>query len=386
MSSSPRRTRRWADRAAIALLLAITGIPLIGTALGLDMQAQLTDMRHLSEFPSLRWNLRSFLEWPGAFDCFLKDHFGFRGPLIRALSQVKVCGLHTSASANVRLGLDGWLYFSHDGLGSDYDEVRPFTLAELEQWRRVLQHRQQWLAQRGCRYLLMIPPDKQTIYPEHLDPSLQARHAGVRLSQLLDYLARNLPELTVLDVRQQLMEAKQHERVYYVTDSHWNHRGALLGYEALARQLAQWFPQVQPFEPDQFDAVEEITSRGDLAGLLALSGAYRERVVRLNPRFRLNAHISDVPVLAPRAQKDYGHPYATECPNSSWPRGVLFHDSFAVGPLLQLLPEHFQHLAMIWDDNFHPDVIEREQPDVVIQQMVERKLGYVIPNDVNDGP
>ncbi len=383
MSSSRPRAWRIADGAVIALLLAGAGLPLIGTLLGLGRTSENLDMRALEPFPTLEWSLSSLRTLPQRFDGWHQDHFGFRRHLLHGLAAVEVFGLKVSISPNVVLGRDSWLYYVHAPVGTDYEEVRPFTAAELDRWQRVLERRQEWLARRGCRYVLFLPPDKQTIYPEHFDPALRARHASGRLEQLVAHL-RTHSDLTVVDVRQALLEAKQREPVYRITDSHWNRRGAFVGYRELARVLAGWFPQIRPFERSQFAEQVRHESGGDSARLLTLSDATGEEDYRLETLFPRKARRHDLPRSWLRANLEYTPPIAFDIPDPSLPRAVLFHDSFAV-PFLDLLPEHFRRLVAVWHDDFHPDLVEREHPDVVIHELVERKLGYVVPNDLG-GP
>jgi hypothetical protein len=62
-----------------------------------------------------------------------------------------------------------------------------------------------------------------------------------------------------------------------------------------------------------------------------------------------------------------------EMDDPALPRAVMFHDSFAE-PLRPLLAEHFARLACSWQDDFAPAFVERERPQVVLQEMVERLL------------
>jgi hypothetical protein len=384
MPDGPTRAWRLANRASILLLLAAGAVPLVGTLAGLDLMPEGNDMRQRSPAPGLPRNFRALREWPERFEAYVNDSFGFRGPLIRGLSRARVFALGVTSSANVVLGRDGWLFYSHAALGTDYDEVRPFDEAELERWRQVLEARQEWLRRRGCRYVLFLPPDKQTVYPEHTRPELRPRHASGRLDQLVSYLRTHSPELVVIDIRHEMLEAKPHEPLYYETDSHWNSRGAYLGYRALAEQLAEWFPQVRPVGRERLVVQERDARGGDLAGLLDLRDLYREHSRELRPGFPLLARESPrPPLLHDEDRNNLGRPWASEHPDSRLPRGVLFHDSFGL-KLQPLLSEHFQRLAMIWNDEFLPYVVEQEQPDVVIHQLLERKLGFFRPRDVGD--
>lgn len=382
---SPNRPRAWraADRAVIGLLLAATVGPMVGTIFSLDGVPAGNDMRRLADAPTLRWTRDSLRTFPERYACWLRDHFGFRGALIRALAAVKVQGLGVSTSAQVILGRDGWLFYNHLRAGSDYELVRPFTAEELDHWQRVLERRQQWLARRGCRYLVFIPPDKQTIYPEYLPEYLLPRHAS-RLDQLRDHL-RAHSDIELLDVRDALREAKQRERVYHRTDSHWNQRGAFVAYRELTKVLSGWFPAIRPLERDQFQETVSDDRGGDSAGLLDLRDVLREENLDLTPRFPRRSRLTEEEVAVPNAELQYGEPKVFVNPDSTLPRAVVFHDSFFSCGLEPLLAEHFRRQVGIWHDDFHADVVERERPDVVIQELVERKLGFLVPNDIEKG-
>jgi hypothetical protein len=384
------RVRTLADWATIALLFGATWLPLAGTFLRDKLKTAATnDMRPLANLPELRLKGSVLKAFPVQFEQYWNDHFGFRGTLIRFLNIAKVRWLHVSTSANVLLGRASWLFYTAHQVGTDYDGVRPFRADELEHWRQVLEHRQEWLAERGCRYLVFIPPDKQTIYPEYVDPVYRPRHTQSRLDQLLAHLQANHSTVEVLDIRRPMLEAKEHERLYHVTDSHWNDRGAFLGYEHLGEALSKWFPVIRPWPRSDFQETTMEKLGGDLAMMVYLNERHHEQWLNLVPKRPRRAHLAkDVlvwPAGATESAFPLGKPFATECDDPRLPRAVMFHDSFCLA-LQPFLSEHFRRIAYVWYDQFFEDVIEREQPDVVIQELLERKLGFVKPNDIGESP
>ena len=86
------------------------------------------------------------------------------------------------------LGQSGWLYLAGDAAVSSYRVTRPFTTGQLEDYRRILEARRDWLAERGIRYLLVIPPNKDTIYPEFMPPAYTKVNSRSRLDQLVDHM------------------------------------------------------------------------------------------------------------------------------------------------------------------------------------------------------
>jgi hypothetical protein len=376
------RIRTISEWTLIGVFLVAISLPLAGTFLPRRFNQAANDLRPLASAPRFCLSRQMIYTYVPEFENYWNDHFAFRGTLIRALNIAKVRWLHVSTSAHVLLGRASWLFYTPYPPGTDYHGVRPFTPDELEHWQRVLEHRREWLERRGCRYLVFIPPDKQTIYPEYLDPTYRSQHARSRLDQLLEHLHRHGSRVEVLDIRQPMQTIKAQERLYHRTDSHWNDRGAFVGYQHLVGRLSQWFPDLRP---DPRSAFAEATTQkpgGDLATMVDLAERDREEWLSLAPKAPRRAIRAREGVVWPAgATFPLGHPFARECDDPRLPCAVMFHDSFYVA-LDPFLSEHFRRIAYVWTDDFYPDVVEREKPEVVIQEMLERKLSYVTPRDL----
>ena len=68
----------------------------------------------------------------------------------------------------------------------------------------------------------------------------------------------------------------------------------------------------------------------------------------------------------------------TEIPGSNLPRAVFFRDSFT-SAMIPFLAEHFSRAVFLWEYDVNPEIIATERPQVVIQQIVGRHLGAVLP-------
>jgi hypothetical protein len=374
------RIRKLADWAVIVVFLGAIALPLLGALLPVRSPQSANDLRELAALPQLRLKGSALKAFPAQFEQYWNDHFAFRGSLIGALNIAKVRWLHVSTSAHVLLGRASWLFYTPEPVGRDHDCIRPFTPYELERWRRVLEHRHDWLARRGCRYLLFIPPDKQTIYPEYADPNSLPKHERTRLDQLIEYLQAHHSPVEAVDIRPALRVAKQHERLYHRTDSHWNDRGAFVGYTQVAAALAKGCPVIEPLPRSAFCETTD-TRGGDLAMMVGL--AEREDWLRLEPRSPWRARMKEDVVWPAGAVFPLGKPFATECDDARLPRAVVFHDSFMLA-LYPFLSQHFRRAAFVWQDDFYPEVVERERPDIVLQELLERKLGTLTPRDFDE--
>jgi hypothetical protein len=346
----------------------------------LDIRELPAERRHALKSQPM-WKLsRSF---PASFEAFFNEQFGFRPRLLHWFRQIKVCWLHVSTSPRVALGKNGWLFYSPMAVGEDHPVARPFTPELMDRWGSMFQARHDWLAARGIPYVLLIAPDKQTVYPEALPRNLRRRTDTVsRLDQLLEHMQQHCT-VQVIDVRDDIREAKARERVYDQTDSHWNERGAYVAYASLMTNPAKRHPQLSAFARERFRETEVTVPGGDCARLIGLPEQFQEVSLKLQPvvprlatRIALPGVEAMMPVLLP---------FATEHPCKELPCSVIFHDSFG-GHLVPFLAEHFRRAVFAWERPDYPvfnsQLVLREQPDIVIQQIVERKLAVYHPDGV----
>jgi alginate O-acetyltransferase complex protein AlgJ len=261
-----------------------------------------------------------------------------------------------------------WLYYAaYDTM--EYHLARvPFTEDELKQWKETLEARRDWLAARGCRYVFVIAPNSQSIYPEFLPDEYQRVGRRSRADELIDYL-RQHSTIDVIDTREPLIAARRDRpelRTYHRTDTHWNDEGSFIAYRQMAQRLAKHVPAIKPLERDQFESVVRITEGGDLAGVLGIKDHFQEE--RLDLEFK--------PPLVRRVPRERydDRVFISENPAAAslgLPTLVMFRDSFG-STLKPFLAEHFGKSVFVWSDQFHPEYIEEHMPQIVITQMVER--------------
>jgi hypothetical protein len=362
-------THPWRDRVLVALFVAA----LVLLALVDPLRGHRLDVENRSPAAWPGWP--SSADWFARFDAAFSDRFRGRPALVALQHAVAVLGLHSSPVARVVIGRDGWLYFAGEdahALDRQYRGTLPYPDAVIAGLGAEIEKRRAWLAARGIAYVVTIAPDKSTIYPEHLPRWLTRMPGPTPLDRASGMLAANR-QLRFVDLRPVLREAKQHAQVYYRTDSHWNFLGATAAYGALMREVQDAvgrdrLPDIVPPErPPYVPGVD--TYRGDLAGMLGVRGRYLEADI---------APLAKVLVNSPNrcAQRaDAGEFPGFEfyqCPRRTL-RLVMYRDSFAI-PLIPLLSENFGRAVYVSSQRMDAALIEREKPDVVIEEMVERSM------------
>jgi hypothetical protein len=364
----PSPIRKALEWLLIATFLIAISLPLVGKLLPSTGAFALTENRLPAPMPSIRlgepgwgWSIASF---PRRFERYWNDSFAFRWYLIRAHSLAKLA-LGASPSQKVILGESGYLYYSGQRSLDYFRGTHPFTRPELERSIQELERRQRLLAAKGIRYLIVVAPNKETIYPEFMPDRLRPVSAVSRLDQLIEGLKAH-SDIPLLDLRPALRTAKQRGRVYHTTDTHWNDLGSMAASVAVLDRLSAWYPEIDR-APVEGEFVTRRGSGGDLARMLALEDRFPEDYVEWKPARPPRSAVVSQP--APGSVDPTIH----ACPGCRGPVVAMVEDSFNEN-LAPLLAEHVPLLVRVDGFRLVEPLLDRYKPDVVIEQFVERKL------------
>jgi hypothetical protein len=363
--------------ALVALFLLIIALPLASNLSGRDGADPHAEKRELAAFPTVEPTLASITSFGKGLTRWFDDHFGFRSTFVRWYGQTRLFWLGVSPSSSVIVGRDRWLFYADDSALDDYVSAAPFTTEDLEAWRGVLEDTARWLSARNVAFVFTVAPDKHAVYPEHMPVSVHPMTGVTRGGQLLAHLQAH-SHLSTVDLRRSLAFAKTRERIYQVTDTHWNDRGALVAYQELIAAVRGAVPSVPPaWSRDDFVEVEQVREGLDLARMIGLKSVLRETDLLLIPKRPRVARVVEPADVDPSAEEGR---LVTEIPGSTLPRAVVVRDSFA-SRLAPFLSEHFSRVVYLWQNYVDVKTIEDERPAVVIQEIVGRHLLSVAPYD-----
>jgi alginate O-acetyltransferase complex protein AlgJ len=371
----PSEHARVANLVAIVLFLLVIALPLAANLAGDDGADAQAENRELASMPRLEATWASLSAFPTGFSRWFEDHFGFRARLVRWYGESRLWALGVSPSATVVKGRDGWLFYADDGGIEDYANAQPLSAGELDAWRVTVTRTRDWLRARGIAYVFTIAPDKHVIYPDEMPPSIRRVHRTARMDQAIGIL--RAAGVAVVDSRTALLSARDHERIYFKTDTHWNDRGAFVAYRQLVAAVRAQVPAVPPaWTRDDFVPTERVTDGMDLAGMIGLTRVLPEVDLGLVPRRPRRARVLEPPGAEPSAEEGR---VVTEIPGAGLPRALVFRDSF-MSRVAPYLSEHFSRAVYLWQNDFDPEAVDREKPDVVIQEIVGRHLYTFIPS------
>lgn len=358
----------------IAIFILLIGLPVITLRwVGSDYSA--AEKRILAPMPtllqddgSLNINARSEIkDWFG-------DHIGFRDEFVFVNSYIRYNFFHQSPSAQVHIGKDGWFYYTLDNnleIAIGAYPLSDETLAAILQNHLAVQKK---LQAKGIDYVIVLPTSKVSIYPEFMRYG-SGEVCVTPVDIVANYLENN-SDLKVVRLKEELLEAKQTEQVYYKTDTHWNQYGAYVAYRKIIENMQQWgLCNTAPIDVDFVDA--EYT--GEFGAMLGidLGAESTKNSLILNPQAIKNPETEKYSVfcniLEAEGISNPCHFYSN--PAVTGKKVIMFGDSmFGSWNATELLAENFSEFTYIWDGNIRESLLDTMTPDVVIYELTERYL------------
>ncbi|MDQ8051278.1 hypothetical protein [Luteibacter sp.] len=290
--------------------------------------------------------------------------------------------------AQVVIGRDGWYY-----LGDAYDQGRTVsrtgqTPASVDMARRIGDAAYAWngwLKAKGVRgYYVMIAPNKETIYPEHVP------HWGQPVSpSATDALVSGSTGFRPIDLRPALRAARQasSQPLYYRTDTHWNNRGAAVAFAAFAQEVGKHEPELRwPAAGDVAISETKPRAGGDLTRFLRISEDVTDTEVTIGLQgWPIDTIQTDLdsgrelerggnPVIASPTK-----PLLVTSPGALNKKKVLWlRDSFGIAMSPAMAATFSEVVQLHWNQAFKPDgrlvdLVEKWKPDYVFVTVVERQ-------------
>ncbi len=353
----------------ISLVLCFAAMlvaPTVATLFNWNPFGAIDEKRVLAKKPEFKlWSRDTLAKAPAiaqAWEKYFGENFGLRKLLIGSYRLATFHLLRTSPNPAVVVGQsDGerrWLYLdaavTGDGIGLESVlGKKPYVPAQLGVIAEQLRQVASLLRAKGIKLIVAVCPDKQTLYPEYLPRALRPAPGSVSRLDQFWAMAATLDSVPLVDLRDPLKQSKSKEQLYYPSDTHWNWRGGVLAYQAIARVLEAQDPSRTVLPVDRIQWLLGPPRVGDLSMLMGLPGIGGDLDWLPSPTS-----------LAAMAGPKRG-------------RLLVIADSFFdfVQPFFDLQFEHITKLALSHEARtavLVPGFLDIEKPDVVIIQSVER--------------
>lgn len=333
------------------------------------LNPKLNEKRNLVGFtPFKLGGLKSF---PNEYTNFFNDNFGFRSFLISLNNYCKTIGFGISSNKDVIIGEKGWLFSDKNGSLKDHTGRLKLTEEELISIKKSLIEKNKYLKKRGIKYYVTFFPDKMSIYPENM-PSKYNMVEDSRWSQLIKYMKNT--DLNIIDLRPALNSNKYNNQLYQKTDTHWNTNGGYIAHKEIIKKIREDFTYVrEPYKIESYEIDKKVINNGgDISNLLGVK-PYMDRVVY---NFKLKDDKEPKKRNMVPAYQFYNENYKATFgmkKNIVAPKLLTFNDSF-ISYIYPFLGDYFSECQMFWLHDFREDLIEKENPDIVITMFVERRI------------
>jgi hypothetical protein len=373
----------------VGMVVLLCG-PILAWVVRVPELANVQEMRALAAWPD--WRKTKFEKWPAAFEAWLVDHFPMRTRVVQWYGLVRHRWMGEPSSLVVP-GREDWLFYTGENTVPDLLGRDRLSEEELGRWQAAMEGRRAWWRERGAEFLVVVVPNKSTVYPEKLPAFLRSQARPGKLDQVTAHLREKKSPVAVLDLREPLRAAKAKGTVYWPTDSHWNAEGLQAGAEAILGKLREMQVPLRARDEAAWSKIEQVQREGDCIGLLTMRGRWPlEPVSQLRLTFPPDFRAMTTPHAAFPAWKEVG-PWAVPLAferDSGVGRAVMFCDSFfrvggqpgdvnSQSPLIL----NFRRFVSLWNwagtSNFAgyemlADIAEKERPTLVIEQWTERYL------------
>ena len=367
------------DKAVLILIFCISIFtPFLLGFIQEDKISSGIEKRNLATLPLLPNSIKEFTEYPKNINSYYSDHFGLREVFTKLYFKL-INKLDSQSSLDdVTIGQDDWLflgsikrgYQGYDDPIGDAMNINLYTEKELKEFATSLVTIKNWLSNKGIEYIYVIAPNKHTIYFEKLPEFIVKKNNKSSTDQLIEYLQEHT-DVNVVDLRPALLKAKKKQQVYFKTDSHWNHYGANVAQFEILKKIELLFPkQIKPIllVPNQFKTIP--AAGGDLAGFAKIENLKEDKPL---PIFATGCTpVNEIQGVNEREI------YTTTCKTQEL-NAIIFKDSYFIA-LQPYFSRQFHHTTYIEEKINYPSLvkyIEKNKPDIVIEEVIERELPYI---------
>ncbi len=215
------------------------------------------------------------------FENWFSKRFAFRSQIVSAFSAFRE-KVFATGNDQVTVGSDGFLFFN-EALSTSSSSLS-MTEEEIGAAADSLGALSEYSKAHGASFLFVCAPNKATVYPEML-PGRFTTPENDDLDRL--FTALDERDVDYIDLRPVLASQKGDGILYFKRDTHWNGRGALAAFRAVADKIGIDSPDFgEFFSSDDFEGdLDRLLYPGqsrteddflpDLSGRYVFTSAYR---------------------------------------------------------------------------------------------------------------
>jgi hypothetical protein len=359
----------------IFIFILIILIPSIDNIFNFSPVKQMFEKRLPKNFPDSPSQFSQFKKYFFDLEQFYNDHYGMRKTLITIHSVMMDKIFDQSPDSRAIIGKDDWMFFDNHNSIIDSMGLIKLDQNKIDLLVKNFINNHNNLKKLGIEYLVIIAPDKSSIYYDYLPDFIKrSNDKNHRIDQFLKRLKLSDSSFPIIDLRPVLQNAMKKEIIYQKTDTHWNRRGAHYAYVEIFNFLAKKNFIYQPKTRDNFIDKADEQIRGDIADIMGIDKTNLN--YDLTAKFKLNSKSIDID---DKTKKLFHNPVFYENTNKNLPILFAYKDSF-FADLYWLVAEHFSYLYSANENHCKLDLkkIIKYKPNLVIQEFWEGRIELII--------
>ena len=327
------------------------------------VSTQMSENRNLSEWPSFSLEDGSFNhEYFNELQTYIAEHFAFRTELVEADSFFKYTLFHSPSDEQVILGKEDWMFF--DATLEDYAGATMDT-QQIDEIAAKLSDVCEYIEQLGKTPLIMIVPNKNSIYEEYMPMRFGKKAEVTNLTLLQDAMQEK--GIPYVDAAFILEEGKKTDEVYLHQDTHWNNTGARL----VLNEVYKVFGLENRYELDHYTV--EAVHEPDLYKMLFPTQEYYENqhIYQQANDFEYVGRVRSMDDLTIKTSTSQGNGKSI----------LVYRDSFGRA-MIPYMGEVFDQCLFNRSTPYDLSLVEQTECDYVLLEIVERNLADLGEIDV----
>jgi hypothetical protein len=278
----------------------------------------------------------------------------------------------TSGNSQVIAGKDGWLYYAPTV--NDFTGAGTLSDDEIKQIADSFSRVNRLCEEHGAKLTVIIAPNKNEVYPEHMPDTFKKSEKETNLDKLLNALSG--AGIDAPDMRKMLCVEPD---LYYKTDTHWNAKGAAIAADHIIEKYA---PETE-YRYSGEVAGSRDGFKGDLYGLLFPDRKTDEKELS-DKTYLFNGKPAYRYVEQPASMMDIE--IETEGIDAGGGKLLVYRDSFG-SELIPLLSGSFEYARYLRSNMpYELEFIKTDEPDAVVFVIAQRNIPTLLTGslDVND--
>lgn len=359
----------------------ILALPLALTLTGFQPGKILDENKQKARAPRLVMHCNDLVSWTSKAKCtytsavnfkndlerYLRDNLVFRAEAFEFFKVLKTkLGSQVIPNKLIEAN-DSWLF-----MGNDFNNVLLKSKAlinlsesELDFAQNEIEKRLQYCKRKNISYYLAIAPDKHSYYGDKINIVQNSLK-----KKAIEQLKSLNMEVPLIDLGEGFHNLN--EEFYHREDSHWNSIGAFSAYNTLMTHIARDYEDITILRKEDLIYRESENIKSDLSDMLQEDKPIKQMSWQVENKGARRLEVKSTWI--PAYFRNYPFLYEMKYQHDQRNYKILFFRDSFFDALLPYVIESFNESILVWDYRFRKEMIDKYNPDIVVDLIVERNI------------